>query len=460
MLSQKYFKPLLTLFFSLSLLFLNVTPVHAYVQFSLSSLTSDQIAYLNSTIHDLALESNSFIVWFNSENNNLYYTTNPDGISYTYPSNTVKYTNRSRMAYSGSIASYSNNGSFDFTTEVQMCLYFMYQGRLYVNMVWDDIGGSGSSNPLEMVNFNVLSKNSNMGLTSGSGTYVKGSTINFAAVPKEGYKLDHWESPSGYVYPSSMGNPSKITNVTSDMTIYAVFAPDDSSNYTDTDLNYTESVIRHYIDNRQLIYYDLKHSIDGTGTLYYTDINIDSSNSTISYYWYDDINIYFDHNCQGTITIYRNDVLYKKFYHYGSKFDLEITYNDYTSLQMYSNNYSFVYDLHIVPDVTDELQDIKYLISNGSDITNTSITENDSKIDDFNSTSGQLDDIESSYTSTISSNLESLSFSNDLLSDNKFINTANWVGSTFNDLIDNPLGLVLSFSLFVGLALLIMGKYL
>ena len=96
--------------------------------------------------------------------------------------------------------------------------------------VYDTVSGYQDCNIQELTcsyNVNIIESDSNMGIIVGlGGLYISGDTVELIAVPSIGYHFMNWSN--GITF-----NPYTIV-VTSDTTIYAIYAPNDTIKIHDT----------------------------------------------------------------------------------------------------------------------------------------------------------------------------------------------------------------------------------
>lgn len=98
-------------------------------------------------------------------------------------------------------------------------------------------------------------------------------------------------------------------------------------------------------------------------------------------------------------------------------------------------------------------------IKNGNNETIEFVMDNDEAIDMFNNTATNMHNLENDFNSNMNNAFDEINLNNSIISNSKFISSANWLRRRFDDLIiGTPFELVLVFSLILGLALTIVGK--
>ena len=101
------------------------------------------------------------------------------------------------------------------------------------------------------------------------------------------------------------------------------------------------------------------------------------------------------------------------------------------------------------------------IIANGSNSTNQSSSELETQKGTFDTTSNSLYNSENAFNTDMNTKLQSINTNFDPSSafGSKFLQSANWVRTQFGNLTNStPFGTVLSFSMLLGLSLLIVGK--
>lgn len=111
-------------------------------------------------------------------------------------------------------------------------------------------------------------------------------------------------------------------------------------------------------------------------------------------------------------------------------------------------------------DVNKELDNMNNLIENGNSESQNASTKLDDSYSSFIDVSDHFDSLEQSYLDSLSSQLGDLDISFDLGNNSDFVNSANFVKTNFDKLVDNPFGIIVGFSLAVGICLLMLGKRL
>lgn len=130
------------------------------------------------------------------------------------------------------------------------------------------------------------------------------------------------------------------------------------------------------------------------------------------------------------------------------------TINDYTiSMDTYNEPSSgqkpwWAYLLEAILSVFDVDGDSQQVINN----TNTLNIDFSDKLNEYNQ-------IEDQQIQNLDDSLDQISIESDLINNNKFINSANWVTQQYNRITNNnPVGSLIGFSLLFGLALIFIGK--
>ena len=101
------------------------------------------------------------------------------------------------------------------------------------------------------------------------------------------------------------------------------------------------------------------------------------------------------------------------------------------------------------------------LLANGNNPSNTSSSNLETQKDSFDTTSNSLYSSENAFNTDMNSKLQSIdtSFNPSTSFGSKFLSSANWVRTQFDNITSTtPFGTVLSFSMLLGLSLLIIGK--
>lgn len=114
---------------------------------------------------------------------------------------------------------------------------------------------------------------------------------------------------------------------------------------------------------------------------------------------------------------------------------------------------------YILPMYLGPLNNCPYLEMFG--LHSSQVDDLNNNISDIQSASDQTSTIEQQINSDFNNNLDNIDTTSDLITDNNLLNSASWVRARFNELtVNNPFGDVLTFSMLLGLALLLIGRIL
>lgn len=101
------------------------------------------------------------------------------------------------------------------------------------------------------------------------------------------------------------------------------------------------------------------------------------------------------------------------------------------------------------------------LLNNGNEFTQDSINDFNTTSNDLTSITSDLHDFESDLESDLITQMNAIDIneSGSIISNNNFLLTSNWVRTQYNRMItNNPFGSMISFSLVIGISLLVIGK--
>ena len=102
---------------------------------------------------------------------------------------------------------------------------------------------------------------------------------------------------------------------------------------------------------------------------------------------------------------------------------------------------------------------ISYLLENGNNSTRTSVENATTAKNNVSNKINNFDSLESNSVNNMNSNINNLNITSDILTNSKFLSSANWVKVQFDRMtVNTPIGSVLSFSLILGITLIFLGK--
>lgn len=104
---------------------------------------------------------------------------------------------------------------------------------------------------------------------------------------------------------------------------------------------------------------------------------------------------------------------------------------------------------------------IESIITSGNNASNSAGNNLDNKTSDLNSVTSTLSNFESSLNTDLTTQMNQIDFntSGSIISNNNFLLSSNWVRTQYNRMIsNNPFGSMISFSLVIGISLLVIGK--
>ena len=308
--------------------------------------------------------------------------------------------------------------------------------------------------PVQYYTISTAVSPSGSGTVSGGGSYQSGTTITLTATSNSGYIFSQWSDGNG--------NNPRTVSVVGDATYTAVFV--ENQNAQIIGLNAYE------IDN------------DSIGSTLQTTIN----NTTITYGRYTttiDVEIIFKQSYQGYLII--NGILYYETFdptavdfntvHYAPFYikNMKVNVNgdrcrfsingarmlalDNSPSYQYSSRYFFEnmsYTFNLVSSYSaDEI------IISGNDDSQNTVDSADDMNDDFSDLASGLYDQENDFITDFENNLVSPDFNINTGFGSSFLTSATWVRDQFNTIVNNtPFGSLLTFSLTLGIGLLIIGK--
>lgn len=138
------------------------------------------------------------------------------------------------------------------------------------------------------------------------------------------------------------------------------------------------------------------------------------------------------------------------------------TSKTYSSSIKYDNYYFVFNDTIDTNTITVKAPDTDSLITDGNTNSQSATSNNDQSNQLLNNTVNQMESLENEYKSNLNSNLDNINVNDFNISGiTQLSNAANFVRVQFDNLTkNNPFGIILGFSLFLGLSLLIIGKRL
>ncbi len=176
--------------------------------------TIHDTAFVNVYVHDTLRDTSYFNIWVHD-------TIHDTAFVNVYVRDTLRDT------------SYINiwvHDTIHDTAFVNVYVRDTLRDTLYINVaVHDTIHDTAYIN-LPQNTFNILSANSQQGVTVGSGTYPQGLRVGIAAVPNEGYRFSHWSD-------NSTDNPRHFT-VSGDVSLTAYFTVGTGINKPDKNFSY------------------------------------------------------------------------------------------------------------------------------------------------------------------------------------------------------------------------------
>lgn len=107
------------------------------------------------------------------------------------------------------------------------------------------------------------------------------------------------------------------------------------------------------------------------------------------------------------------------------------------------------------------LNAIATYLSTGNNASNSAGTDIDNKTSDLTNVTSTLNNFESSLNTDLTTQMNNINFntSGSIISNNNFLLSSNWVRTQYNRMItNNPFGSMISFSLVIGISLLVIGK--
>ena len=309
---------------------------------------------------------------------------------------------------------------------------------------------SQSPTPSDTYTVTTYISPSGAGTVTGGGTYAAGSHATLRASASAGYVFRRWSD-------GVTVNPRDI-EVNSDITVTAQFQRDyshstviginiyiiDSENYQ-TYMYYMDDVPTtiNGVQWYRIIPYSVHAPTDSTD--YISDTSI----------WQFDV--IFNDDYMGEFRVYGDDpngnrVFSKTVYVNGSSVS-------FTNIE----NNGYWGDSIVLSYSTAGLvkkQTIETILQDGTSESNQSVDDAQSEISDFNDASSSLIDQEDAFKDDMNDALDNIpSFDISTGFGSKFLASADWVREQYNRLTGNtPFGSVISFSLLIGLALLIVGK--
>lgn len=289
---------------------------------------------------------------------------------------------------------------------------------------------------------------SNSGTVTGGGTYNSGTVVTLTATPSSGYAFGSWSD-------GSTQNPRQI-EVTANASYTAYFTDD-----------YDTSIllgVNTFIYDQDLSHYVEQYSMDlDQGGYNYTitseNISSDSFQSILlqpvfnnEYYGYIVLNGTVKSNNTTMITLSN----YKVFVN-GSICNI---YLKSSTIATHSSlNISITVNTHGLS----LKESVNNAIYNGTQDSNESTQNLDDVSDSYSDVSSQVFNLEDQFGSGFNSSMNNVptNFNFGTQFGNKFLASATWVRNQFDQLtLNNPFGALITYSLILGLALLIVGRRL
>lgn len=287
------------------------------------------------------------------------------------------------------------------------------------------------------------------GTVSGAGSYSAGSNATLTAVANAGYTFVRWSD-------NVTTNPRNI-QVNSDISLTAYFQRDYShGKVIGTNIYLID------VEDYQVYEYRMDETSDGSFTYYrirptsvYTLSSIDSDYIYSTYLMQFDVVFNDDYMGEMSISVYNASnssyLFTQSLYVNGSSvsFTREF-FNQYPDIAIQYNTNNLV-----------KKQTVITILQDGTTDSNEAVQEAESDLGDFEESRDDLLDIEDSLTDNMDDALNDISVPSDPLSGfgGYFLNSAVWVRTQFDRLTENtPYGSLLMYGLYLGLALLVMGK--
>lgn len=104
------------------------------------------------------------------------------------------------------------------------------------------------------------------------------------------------------------------------------------------------------------------------------------------------------------------------------------------------------------------INELKDALTSGTAQSQEYIEQSQSVTNSFNTSSNALEAFESSSIDDMNNKLSLLPSTSSLITNNKFLNSASWVRTQFNNINSGPFATLLEFSLLLGIALIFIGK--
>lgn len=335
----------------------------------------------------------------------------------------------------------------------------------------------------------IQSRDLSMGSTNPSGNTIvdSGTSVTITATPNTGYVFKHWVNNDNDSIIST-SNPYTFTP-TSNVSYGAVFETDPNivppsvlllvhKNIYNYNYPTDPVIINLYSPPGASVVNSSGTSVNKTFTAgidfpAYVDYAV-SYNYSTTLYSYKGIRDSDGNHFGNNVTVesgYRRDIVrvnYQAFYSSGSvnngvynSVTVYYPLPDITSTSTLNSAYlagsytsgSLTYYPDNVGSSTDQL------IMNGDENTTSSSNSLDSGTSNMSSEFNDYFDMEDSFLDNMSNSMEDIEVSSDLVTDTNFLAAADWVRTQFNNLtLNSPFGLVVTFTLILGLALLIIGK--